>query len=42
MGLSDLNYSDVFDDLSVAAHTNVLANYKSAMTTISDLGKNIQ
>jgi hypothetical protein len=42
MGLSDLNYSDVFDDLSIAPHANALANYKSAMTTISDLGKNIQ
>ena len=42
MGLSDLSYSDVFDDLSIAPHANALANYKSAMTTISDLGKNIQ
>lgn len=42
IGLSDLNYSDVFDDLSEVEHVNALANYKSAMTTIRDLGRNIQ
>jgi hypothetical protein len=42
IGLSDLDYSDVFDDLSLASHVNALLNYKNAMTTISDLGKNIQ
>jgi len=42
MALSDLSYNDKFDDTSVAAHANALLNFKSAMTTISDLGKNIQ
>jgi len=42
VGLSNLDYSDKFDDMSTASHADALLNYKSAMTTISDLGKNIQ
>jgi len=42
IGLSDLDYSDVFSDATQSAHTNMLLNYKAAMTDITDLGKNIQ
>ena len=42
IGLSDLSYSDVFDDASLAPHANVLSTYKDAMTTIIDLGVNVQ
>jgi len=43
VNLADISYSDVFDDLSTVSHANMLtAGYKSAMTTIFDLGKNIQ
>ena len=43
LGLNDLSYNDVFDNLSVVSHNTMLtAGYKSAMTSISDLGINIE
>lgn len=42
IGLSDLDYSDIFSDASTTSHTGMLSTYKSVMTDITDLGKNIQ
>ncbi len=43
ISLSDISYNDIFDNLSIVSHANMLtAGYKTAMTTLLDLGKNIQ
>lgn len=43
INLSDISYDDMFDNLSTVSHNNMLtAGYKSAMTTLIDLGKNIK
>ena len=42
VGLSDFDYSDKFDDTSVASHASMLTQYKTSLTTISDLGKEIK
>ncbi|HCB51297.1 TPA: hypothetical protein DEP21_01805, partial [Patescibacteria group bacterium] len=42
IGLSDLGYSDIFSDASEANHANMLKNYKSSLTSITDLGRNIK